>query len=1347
MKRVILIATTILVSFGLSAKPTIGEQKRVEGLKKTASGCNQTSATIDLDINNVRARIMTGGDAWWDRAAGAARYEVPKGGNANALFAGSIWIGGIDQSTNTLRVAAQTYRTRGNDYWTGPLDEFNGASVDFQTCSEWDRFWKINQADINAFKTLAEGCNNDPACIFNSSNSIPDVIKEWPGRSANSESGSKTAVGASGSLLNVPDREMAPFVDVDGDNVYNWLKGDYPDVLGDQYIWYVFNDKGDAKTQTQSDAIGVEIHLGAFAFATSDCLNDATFYNYRVHNWSTSIIDSTYMATWTDADMGYAFDDFIGCDTARGLGILYNGDGFDETGTGYGFDIPMVGVDFFRGPRIDNPDFPLASNKKFIELKMSVFTYFNNGTGRDGDPQIGNEFYNYMTGSWRDGSEFKIGCDPLNGGGVAASSVYPADPCKGGVSEPDCNRTPFDRRFVHSAGPFQLIPGIVPSDITIGCVWVPDAGAGKSACFSKILACDDKSQDLFDRDFQLPFGPQAPDVTISPLDRKLVLQLSNPESSNNVNELYGIGTDLVDSLELKFFESIPKTVNRIPAYADSVYKFEGYIVYQLQNANVAFSEIRSKDGTVNTDVARIVYQGDLENHIDNLLNYEIDPEISADFYTPKLMVSGANEGIKHSLQISEDAFATGTSKELINYKTYYYMAVAYAYNKFDNDDVDAVGATPQSAENEFDPSDANNTQNIQYLESRTDGRELPIKIVSATPHPAYDSMYAQNYAEYGTGIQLTQVEGRGNGGRELELTMATINEILYGGNNQDYTPTYQGNMGPADVFVTVPDSLRAGKYELYLDVEKPNANADLGADAETSYWKLRDASNGNIIDTAKRSILRYNDQLLQSYGLSIGMEQVLRPGDRDTVGENGYITSTVTFADINLPWLSGIPDAESSSLNNWIRAGEDFNPSPDPVELGGGLECIMGDWPIPADRIGKYENIISGTWAPYAVTVEEGKSECGNGVSYSRLQDRLDGLMQIIQSVDIVFTSDKSLWTKCPVVDMTDHVATTGFGEGGQAKFNVRKHASWDKGVDDGGNPSYASDSGYSWFPGYALNIETGERLNVMFSEESFNGDDKGNDMIWNPTSTAYDPINGNLRWGGKHFVYVLASKYDQGEKAMNLLRTADGQPGSKFTQRNRSLEELYESVMWVGNVLSSRRAPLLSLEEGLIPTETKVRIRVERPYDNYLPDPNYTPKNGGWPLYAFSTENLAPALLGDGRNDFTDRKDELLDMIQPVPNPYYAYSGYETDRLDNRIKIINLPEKATLKIYTIDGTLVRTLQKTDPGNTFIDWDLKNNKNIPIASGMYLIHVNIEGVGERVLKWFGAMKPVDITSQ
>jgi hypothetical protein len=97
------------------------------------------------------------------------------------------------------------------------------------------------------------------------------------------------------------------------------------------------------------------------------------------------------------------------------------------------------------------------------------------------------------------------------------------------------------------------------------------------------------------------------------------------------------------------------------------------------------------------------------------------------------------------------------------------------------------------------------------------------------------------------------------------------------------------------------------------------------------------------------------------------------------------------------------------------------------------------------------------------------------------------------------------------------------------------------------------------------------------------------------------------------------------------------------------------------------------------------------------------------------------------------------------VPNPYYANSpSYEANRLDTRVRIINLPQRATVTVYSLDGTLIRKIDK-DNNQAYVDWDIRNAKGLPIASGMYLVHVNAEGIGEKIIRWFGAMRPIDIT--
>ena len=80
---------------------------------------------------------------------------------------------------------------------------------------------------------------------------------------------------------------------------------------------------------------------------------------------------------------------------------------------------------------------------------------------------------------------------------------------------------------------------------------------------------------------------------------------------------------------------------------------------------------------------------------------------------------------------------------------------------------------------------------------------------------------------------------------------------------------------------------------------------------------------------------------------------------------------------------------------------------------------------------------------------------------------------------------------------------------------------------------------------------------------------------------------------------------------------------------------------------------------------------------------------------------------------------------------------------METKVKITNLPEQCTIKIYSTNGKLVRTFKK-DNSVTSVDWDLNNHKNIPIAGGVYLIHVDVPGTGEKVLKFFGGMRQIDL---
>ena len=1317
------------------AREDIATAHHRDHLKTTASGCQPATAAIDLDINNVRARLMTGGDMWWNIGEGVAAYEIPKGSGKSSQFAASCWIGGFDQQ-GQLKVAGQTYRQNGNDYWPGALNSNGKITAD--TCNLWDRFWKVDRSTINAFiQNYKTGGDN--------SGSQYDVIYQWPAQGNTSTAPNKGAIGSDGvtKLYLNPNYTYAPFVDLNGDGKYEPDQGEYPNITGDEFIWWVFNDAGNTKQMSLTAAMGIEVQTSAFAYATQDFLNNSTFCNYRVINRGALTIDSTYIAVWDDCDLGWYYDDYIGCDTSRGLGIQYNGTNDDGAGGGhpvnsYGLNPPQVGLDFFQGPKrsVTVHRAGLPDTVEIQTLGMTNFTYFNNDASVIGNPNNGIQMYNYMTGSIINGERFS---DDFQGHGIpsvgygsgpVSNFVFWGDPGDNSQwSECACSNTPGDRRFIFSSGPFQLLPGAI-NDITFGCVWAPQPVGGCGATnFNLIKSIDDGAQALFDNHFKTVEGPEAPRMVVRALDRKLVFYLVNDFGSNNYGENYGRSDgSYADSLQ--YHQAVVKAHGK----PDSLYRFEGYRVFQLANSQVSSADIFNQTtGQVDPTKAAEVFECDIRNGVTQIVNYVQDINVSDTTSVPQIKVIGKDSGIVHSFELTQDQFSTTSDKSLVNYQTYYYVAIAYAYNNF----------------SPFDSKNITITQDAPYIGSSHGTGGIDIPVIPALPNPAGviqdltgGGMGIIMNSEYGSGVVVTRMEGVGNGGNIVQLDSLSEDSIV--NNNTIGRAVYLAQQGPIDVKVV--DPVLVPKYNWVLQVNGANTSK-LGITTSGS-WTLTGIAADGSKDTiySEETIATINEQISEKYGISVSVGQVSLPG-YDQINGNGYLTSDITFADPSQPWMWGIQDATDSSFANWIRSGNVqtyIHPS----------LCQFNDF--KADTNSFYENMMANfsptksTWAPYALAAgyyyggHTGTgTTCGFEVGAADLSiDSQRAVMNRMPDVNLVFTSDMSKWTRCAVVEEQED---TALSEGKAYKMFLRKHAGWNLDLAaDGNTPVYsenAADNGMSYFPGYAIDEGTGQRLNIVFGEDSYLATDNGNDMIWNPTSSTFSFFSNSILFGGKHVVYVLSTKYDSDRAFVNTLKQAN--LGALIPLKNA-----YAAGAWVGIPTLNPSLNLLPLGKGLIPTKTTLRFRVTRPYAPYAAqDPSLvgpvtpTPSTPYNPYYIFNTTDLAPSSLSD-----TSNRNALLDRIYAVPNPYYGYSGYEQNRFDTKVRIINLPAKATIYIYSLDGSLIRTLTKNDPNTSYVDWDIRNTAGLPIASGMYLMDVKADGIGEIVLRWFGATRPIDVTT-
>ena len=796
MKKLIIFLSA-LSTLSVSAREAAAGEKTSPGGEmggKVMANCATPKGSKEIKYNNVRTIIFTGGDMWWD-LVGSARYIIPKTEDTkNAVsssFAGSIWLGGLDAG-GQLKVAAMTYRQKGIDFWPGPLDTTN-ASADPIECAKYDQIFEITRDEVDRFsagKIVA----------------TPNILA-WPGN---------------GDFGKNQGRILAPFYDANGDGFYDPTSGDYPsydvrnEALKDQYgycktklygdytLFWVFNDKGGQHSETSAlSPIGVEVRAQAFEFKTNDEINNMSFYSYEVFNRSSFQINKTYFTIWNDADLGYYLDDYVGCDVARGLGYIYNADPFDETFSGvngYQDFPPALGCDFFRGPIADKNDGLDNDQDKVTDepgesIQMSRFTYYNNNYGafppQTTNPDIAIHYYNFMTGFWKDGSAFTQGGNAY-GGTSPAQYVYDGDPVANtGWTEKNSGNLPGDRRFLQSAGPFTLKPGAV-NYITFGMPWAQSPNKGGYIESIKLLKiADDKAQALFDNCFKILDGPEAPDMTIQEMNNELIIYLTNQKGVSN-NFRYFNNDYAEEDITI-----LSDPTSTIPALAnpDRMYKFEGYKVFQVRDALVASTDLGDETK------AKLVFQCDIQNGVTKLINYVQDNAVGS--VAPKVMVDGADGGISSTFKVTQDAFSTLENRTLINHKSYYFIAVAYAYNNY-------LQYVP-----DVSPSQDLNANYLGQKRPYLEGRKL--KKAAGIPHNVdveKNGTVAQSL--YGFGPKITRHEGQGNGGNKLTLTQASEDEIVMAGTNFVEKITYEGGQGPLNIKIVDPLNVKAADYTFRL---------------------------------------------------------------------------------------------------------------------------------------------------------------------------------------------------------------------------------------------------------------------------------------------------------------------------------------------------------------------------------------------------------------------------------------------------------------------------------------------------------------------------------------------------
>lgn len=359
-----------------------------------------------LEGNNVKALVSSRGVQFTNAAAFAGAYEIPRGSNLHTIYAAAFWFAGVDQN-GILRNSSPKY-TPSSDIFTGPYSS-TSSYTDPQYLSKYQSSnWVVSNSEIDYhIQNYLQ-----PGYV------VPASIANWPGN---------------GDVTLGVAENLAPFIDVDGDNIYNPMAGDHPDIRGGQAAYIIMNDASVTHTETGGESMGIEVHLMVYQYGSLDYLNNTTFINMRVFNRGDYVYENFKVGLFMDADLGNYTDDYFGSLNSKNLVYTYNSDNEDEAisgSPGYGINPPCMGV------------VSLKNNFHSAGFYTGASSFPNN------EPTNANEVWNAMNARWNDGSQW--------------TSNFPMDgnPYSGtGTTEVGLSNPGGDRRMIMNFDSVQMLSG------------------------------------------------------------------------------------------------------------------------------------------------------------------------------------------------------------------------------------------------------------------------------------------------------------------------------------------------------------------------------------------------------------------------------------------------------------------------------------------------------------------------------------------------------------------------------------------------------------------------------------------------------------------------------------------------------------------------------------------------------------------------------------------------------------------------------------------------------------------------------------------------------------------------
>jgi hypothetical protein len=1033
-----------------------------------------------------------------------------------------------------------------------------------------------------------------------------------------------------------------------------------------------------------------------WAYAQQGALGDMYFKRWELINNGSqkNTIDSMYVSYWTDVDLGYAGDDLVGCDTTLSMSYCYNGQPTDAVYAP--LPPPAVGFDFFQGPVVNGT----ASDSAIFlgkvvhgekNLPMTAAYFFVNGDANFGDPPQGQptgatQFYHFFQG------RYGLSGNPFvdENGNITKFAFY-GDPVKGtgwldGVSLP-----PGDRRQGMASGPFNMAPGdtqeVVVAEMVAGAV----PGIDYLQAISLLKVYDQTAQNAYNVFFNLPKAPNAPQVTATGLNNKVVLDWGENNSNADKTE----NTVIPDKLD------------------GGNYTFQGYNVYQLPYFGATVDQAKLvKTYDVIDGVTTIPYTDPVTR--------TVEPSIS--------IQNGSDSGVQRYFVDSTDAF--NGNKPLDNGSPYYFAVTAYSYNPIGvpqslENPITILTVTPHSNNPGTTLSTPGAYSQIQHTGSANATLSLSVVDPTKVTGDKYQiTIHNETYSlgQNGTWTDVTAASKKGS--KVADLTGSSVSaaakwsEAMKGeielhfivdneSPNYDYIDGIKLQL-PAGVKIDTafePTSNNDGSSIPYTYDKSTNSfvystvNADSLASGDSTHRTTNGIFAGGediemIVHASLPLIVNYtmyDDNWGDENGYYAGFIDV---SGKDTVSSvaNQIITQhqwNVTDLTKNAVVLknqtiyggqdiyaqqyyfanNGLNGPGGSSGSNTANVGPGANQTFD-----GLTAAINGSFNAPTT----YQSVtINGTAYTGGEIVEDGYDISDftifgyNGTAAASLPlyggaggtTSIDQLQQDYQLRWTGVEGDTTINGKTVLITKSGGSIATIFGA---SNYSIANHPL---------NPNPGSTKPFTIrIPFQVWNTDKNEQVNLLLYDRDAA---KTND----PTKDGFEVWNQNDRV----YVWAVNTKYSTSVIDPTSAIVADSATwnwvffGSKFK---------------IGDVVSFSYANPLQVGKDS--------------FSFTVPAASYS----------------AAAAQQD------------VNKINVFPNPYYGVNPLETTKYNRFVTFNHLPtSNVTIRIFNLSGFMVKTINHTN-GTQFEQWDLTNNSGLPVSSGLYIAYIDMPKLGKtKILKF------------